>query len=71
MTTDEQPGLAVVGGRLLTGLRDVTSDLTALDGGAGTWAVVLPFDGEPVCARFDTVRPARPWTGPPWTGPPR
>ncbi len=59
--------LAVVGDRLLTGLRDVTSDLTALDG-SGTWAVVLPFAGPPVCARFDRVRPARPWTGPPWVG---
>ncbi|MGI8757113.1 MAG: anthranilate synthase component I family protein [Acidimicrobiales bacterium] len=61
------PPLAVVGDRLLTGLRDVTSDLTALDG-TGTWAVVLPFVGEAVCARFDRVRPARPWRGAPWVG---
>ncbi|HKE72543.1 MAG TPA: anthranilate synthase component I family protein [Acidimicrobiales bacterium] len=60
--------LAVVGGRLLTGLEDVTSDLAALDG-AGTWAVVLPFDGEPVLARFAESRPARPWPGPRWRGP--
>ncbi|HEX6235734.1 MAG TPA: anthranilate synthase component I family protein [Acidimicrobiales bacterium] len=60
--------LAVVGGRLLTGLVDVTSDVRALDG-RGTWAVVLPFDGEPICARFAEVRPARPWPGPPWRGP--
>ncbi|MGH9136828.1 MAG: chorismate-binding protein [Acidimicrobiales bacterium] len=60
--------LAVVGGRLCTGLRDVTSDLRALDS-AGFWAVVLPFDGEAVCARFDHVRPARPWPGPAWEGP--
>jgi para-aminobenzoate synthetase component 1 len=59
--------LAVVGDRLLTGLRDVTSDLTALDG-SGTWAVVLPYDGEPVCARFERAVPARPWTGAPWVG---
>jgi para-aminobenzoate synthetase component 1 len=59
--------LAVVGDRLLTGLRDVTSDLTALDT-TGFWAVVLPFDGEPLCARFDHVRPARPWRGRPWVG---
>ena len=39
--------LAVVGGRLLTGLVDVTSDLAALDGD-GVWAVVLPFEGDPV-----------------------
>ena len=58
----------MVGGRLLTGLRDVTGDLTALDS-SGTWAVVLPFRGPPVCARFSTVRPARPWPGPPWIGP--
>jgi para-aminobenzoate synthetase component 1 len=62
------PPLAVVGGRLLTGLVDVTSDLAALEG-RGTWAVVLPFDGEPVLARFATSRPARPWPGPPWRGP--
>jgi para-aminobenzoate synthetase component 1 len=59
--------LAVVGDRLCTDLVDVTSDLRALDGG-GFWAVVLPFDGEPVCARFARVRPARPWPGPPWCG---
>ena len=59
--------LAVVGDRMLTGLRDVTSDLTALES-SGWWAVVLPFDGPPVCARFDEVRPARPWRGRPWTG---
>jgi para-aminobenzoate synthetase component I len=45
---------AVVGGCLLTGLRDVTDDLTVLDApGHGRWAVVLPFDAPPVCARFD------------------
>lgn len=60
--------LAVVGGRLATDLQDVTSDLAALDS-SGFWAVVLPFDGEPICARFATVRPARPWPGPRWRGP--
>ena len=51
--------VAVVGGCLLTGLRDVTADLTALDArGPGRWAVVLPFEGSPICARFDTWRPA-------------
>jgi para-aminobenzoate synthetase component 1 len=59
-----------VGGRLATGLVDVTSDLTALDS-SGFWAVVLPFSGPPVCARFADVRPARPWPGPPWHGPAR
>ena len=57
----------MVGERLLTGLRDVTSDLAALEG-RGTWAVVLPYDGEPVCARFERCEPARPWTGRPWVG---
>jgi para-aminobenzoate synthetase component 1 len=54
---------AVLGGCLLTGLRDVTNDLTVLDApGHGTWAVVLPFDGPPVCARFDRSVPV---AGPP------
>ena len=67
---DRPTDLAVVGGRLLTGLLDVTSDLRALDG-SGTWAVVLPFEGDPVCARFASVRPARPWPGARWRGPAR
>jgi para-aminobenzoate synthetase component 1 len=51
--------MAVVGGCRLTGLRDVTDDLTVLDAaGHGQWAVVLPFDAPPVCARFDTRTPA-------------
>ena len=53
--------LAVVGGCLLTGLRDVTDDLTALDTpGHGRWTVVLPFDGPAVCARFESCSPAPP-----------
>ena len=65
--------VAAVGGRLLTDLVDVTDDLAALDG-RGTWAVVLPFDGPAVCARFARSRPlvgrpARSWPGAPgpWT----
>ncbi len=50
------------------GCVDVTTDLAALDS-EGFWAVVLPFSGAPVCARFADVRPARPWPGPPWQGP--
>jgi para-aminobenzoate synthetase component 1 len=50
-------------------LRDVTSDVTCLDG-TGFWVVVLPYDGEPVCARFDRVRGATPWPGRAWQGPP-
>ena len=60
--------LAVVGGQLCTDLRDVTSDLAALDS-TGFWVVVLPYDGEAVCARFDRVRAAVPWPGRPWVGP--
>ncbi|WP_334142460.1 anthranilate synthase component I family protein [Rhabdothermincola sp.] len=61
--------LAVVGDRLATELLDVTDDLAALDS-SGFWAVVVPFTGRPVCARFGRVRPARPWPGRPWIGPP-
>ena len=60
--------LAVVGGRLCTDLRDVTADLSALDS-TGFWAVVIPFEGPPVCARFAEVRPATRWPGDPWVGP--
>ena len=56
------------GGRLATGLAEVTSDATALDR-AGWWAVVLGFEGEVTCARFTDVRtapmPAAPWPGVP------
>jgi len=60
---------AVVGGCLLTGLRDVTDDLTVLDApGHGRWAVVLPFDAAPVCARFHaSKRMAAPQAG--WFAP--
>ena len=60
--------LAVVGDRLATDLVDVTSDLSALDS-RGFWAVVVPYEGPATCARFATVRPARPWRGVPWRGP--
>jgi len=59
--------LAVVGGRLLTELVDVTNDVAALDS-PGAWAVVLPFAGDAVCARFAVSRPAVPWPGRPWVG---
>jgi para-aminobenzoate synthetase component I len=59
--------LAYLGGRLATGLRDVTSDPAALDS-AGFWAVVATFEGKLVCARFDRVRPAPPPSAP-WRGP--
>ena len=60
----------MVGGRLATGLVDVTSDLSALDG-PGFWAVVVTFEGHATCARFEQVRPAVPWPGRPWMGPAR
>ncbi|GAA4560451.1 chorismate-binding protein [Planotetraspora kaengkrachanensis] len=60
---------AYIGGYLATGLRDVTTDLAALDG-SGWWAVVVSYEGKVTCARFDDVRRAplpaatRPWRGP-------
>jgi para-aminobenzoate synthetase component 1 len=59
--------VAVIGDRWFTGLRDVTSDLAALDG-RGLWVVVVRFEGEVVCARFDRVLGA-PTGWPAWTGP--
>ncbi|MGH9246371.1 MAG: chorismate-binding protein [Acidimicrobiales bacterium] len=61
---------ATVGGRFFSHLVEVTADMSALDG-RGTWVVVLPFDGSPVCARFERVTPASGvvWSGPPWVGP--
>ena len=68
MASADLPAVASVGGRLATGLVDVTSDLAALDS-AGFWVVVLPYRGAPVCARFDRTRPTigrprRSWRGP-------
>ncbi|NJP28037.1 chorismate-binding protein [Microbispora hainanensis] len=60
---------AHIGGHLATGLREVTTDLAALDG-SGWWAVVVSYEGKVVCARFDDVRraplprPRGPWRGP-------
>ena len=68
VATDALPAVASVGGRLATGLRDVTSDTAALDS-TGFWVVVLPYDGDPICARFEHTRPTvgsprRRWHGP-------
>jgi para-aminobenzoate synthetase component 1 len=68
MSTSAPEPIAVVGGHLLTGLLDVTSDLGALDG-SGMWAVVAPFEGDAVCARFEHAQPARRWPGARWSGP--
>lgn len=50
-------GFAHLNGHLATGLRDVTTDLAALDG-EGWWAVVVDYEGKATCARFDRVRPS-------------
>jgi para-aminobenzoate synthetase component 1 len=64
--TDRRP-LAYFEGQLATELCDVTSDLSALDAG-GWWALVAPYDGSPVAARFARVRtaslPSGRWSGP-------
>ncbi|GAA2026265.1 chorismate-binding protein [Catenulispora yoronensis] len=63
--------LAYFAGRLATGLRDVTSDLSALDS-SGYWAVVGTYEGEWTLARFDEVREAPlPVASAPWRGPER
>ncbi|MFE9705725.1 chorismate-binding protein [Streptomyces sp. NPDC005930] len=49
------PPLARFGGRLATGLLDVTSDPAALDS-EGFWAVCADFEGRLTCARFADVR---------------
>lgn len=64
----DQTPLAVVGERLCTDLVDVTDDPACLDS-TGFWAVVVPYTGRPIFARFATIRPARPWRGPRWRGP--
>ncbi|NEB05290.1 chorismate-binding protein [Streptomyces sp. SID13726] len=47
--------LARFGGRVATGLLDVTSDPAALDS-TGFWAVAADFEGGLTCARFADVR---------------
>ncbi|MFG2575330.1 chorismate-binding protein [Streptomyces sp. NPDC048481] len=49
------PPLARFGGRVATGLLDVTDDPAALDS-TGFWAVCADFEGRTVCARFADVR---------------
>ncbi|MBI1844039.1 MAG: anthranilate synthase component I family protein [Actinobacteria bacterium] len=61
--------VAAVGGVVASELLDVTTDPSALDS-TGFWIVMLPFEGEPLCARFArrrpmTGKPARRWVGPP------
>ncbi len=57
MTRRAHPApFALVGGQLLTGLLEVTSDLRALDR-SGRWAVALSFEGRATCARFEHAAP--------------
>lgn len=63
--------MAFLGGQWASNLLEVTSDLSRLDE-SGRWAVVLPYSGPPVCARFAQ------WSAEPpvdsigeWVGPPR
>ncbi|MFI9362174.1 chorismate-binding protein [Kitasatospora sp. NPDC053057] len=66
---DPRTPLARFGGRVATGLRDVTSDPAALES-SGYWAVAYDFEGRLTCARFDDVRPApAPPSGAGWHGP--
>lgn len=57
------------GDRTAVGLVDITDDPAALDS-AGWWAVVVPYDGPAVFARFSDVRP-RPTPSGRWVGPRR
>ena len=62
--------LAFLGGQWGWGLEDVTSDVEALDT-TGRWAVVLPYDGSPICLRLGHWSPGAgsgtsigAWSGP-------
>jgi para-aminobenzoate synthetase component 1 len=61
--------MARFGDLLACDLRDVTSDLSALDS-RGFWVVAAGFEGKTVCARFGRVITA-PATGQDWRGPDR
>jgi para-aminobenzoate synthetase component 1 len=58
------------GGRVATGLSDVTADPEALDH-EGFWAVLVTFEGAVTCARFSEVREATRMPRTTWHGPPR
>ena len=63
---------AVVGGRLLTGLAEVSSDLDVLDR-SGRWIVAISFEGDVTCLRFERDEPRDGWydDAGPWTPPER
>jgi para-aminobenzoate synthetase component 1 len=60
--------LFAAGGRVARGLREVSHDLAALER-PGFWAVLITFEGQVTCARFDDVRPAPLPAAGPWVGP--
>ncbi len=61
--------LARLGGWWATDLQEITSELSALDGG-GRWAVAIPYRGAPVLARFATWSREMPSGAVgPWAGP--
>lgn len=66
---DRSQPVAHLGGWVARDLMEVRSDARALDT-SGRWAVVIPYAGDPVFARFATWRPgpaeevAGPWRGP-------
>lgn len=59
--------MARFGGRLATGLCEVTSDPAALET-EGWWAVAHDFEGRLTCARFADVRPDPRRCAPPQPG---
>jgi len=63
---------AVVAGRLLTGLAEVSTDLAVLDGD-GEWVVIVSFEGTVTLLRFETSGPLRDWwaAARAWVPPPR
>lgn len=62
--------VAHLGGMWAWNPSEITSDLAALERG-GRWAVVLPYDAEPVLVHFDQWSLSPPFEGVgPWTGVP-
>ena len=61
---------AVAGGRLHTGLTDVTDDLSALET-SGIWVVTVTFEGLARCLRFTQSQPVGSWwdRAAPWSPP--
>ncbi len=68
MAYDRSLPLAHLGGRLGTGLIDLSDDLRVLDG-SGRWAVVVTYEGAVTCARFETWQDAPLPIAPVWAGP--